>query len=487
MDFVLGFAIYTLVHGGILLVPGAVFWDDWLLFETNYLHIFETFEQTGSIFAWPAFLHIGILKSGIWLYKTLTFALMFAAGLMLYLTLERFRFVSPLSRILISLLFLALPFNIARVSGIMLPYTLCYFLFFSAWYLMERYRFLSLLLFVLSFNINSLLVFYALPAAEMVFRLKREGKKITFPIAATWFAFFTSPLIYFFIKRTFFPAFGLYTGYKVDFDLDNIKSALSDQLADFSNFKVSPLLCIVIFLLIYWPIFHVLYPLTMKKAKLGESILLAIVGILATFLAGFPYWILDLVPTFFEWSSRHQLLFPLGVATLLSAFLIRLPRILIPIVASIIVAASGAFFISSYWDLRADWEKQLAIGRFLAVDSKIEDSTLVIFDDRATSLNAIKRTYRFYEWNGLMELNRPNQQRRFGINIQEVESYRNGSFDLYFSPLFKAGNHHRSTVEYATVVTIRATPPMEKSAWGWLSSNKFHIESRFLPLATKSP
>jgi hypothetical protein len=49
-----------------------------------------------------------------------------------------------------------------------------------------------------------------------------------------------------------------------------------------------------------------------------------IFSLIALFLSVFPYWILGLTPTFFEWSSRHQLLMPFPIALLIVFFISKL-------------------------------------------------------------------------------------------------------------------------------------------------------------------
>src|SRR3546814_13538982 len=90
------------------------------------------------------------------------------------LIVKRTNLVGPFLRINIVLLYLVLPLNFARVAQIDFPYALCYLLFFGAWWLIESKKWVSLLLFFLSFNTNSLLVFYALPAIDTLNRMRNK-------------------------------------------------------------------------------------------------------------------------------------------------------------------------------------------------------------------------------------------------------------------------------------------------------------------------
>jgi len=103
---------------------------------------------------------------GPWLYRLSVFVLMFGAGLCLERILARHPQVPNSIRLLIVIFFLTLPFIIGRAAMITLPYSLCYIMFFLAWMLMPSQKFISGLLFLASFNTNSLLVFYVLPILD---------------------------------------------------------------------------------------------------------------------------------------------------------------------------------------------------------------------------------------------------------------------------------------------------------------------------------
>jgi hypothetical protein len=116
------------------------------------------------------YLHLGLLAIGPWIYKILTFVLMFSSGMLLNKIIGRHQSIDKNTRFFIVLLFFILPLNVAQVAMIVFPYTLCYFLFFLAWALMDRHRILALIIFFISFNTNSLLVFYAVPFVDMLYR-----------------------------------------------------------------------------------------------------------------------------------------------------------------------------------------------------------------------------------------------------------------------------------------------------------------------------
>jgi hypothetical protein len=76
------FAVYLLSQGGILLLPNAIYWDDWTLFAVDPEIVRETFIQAGAFFNWVGAIHNILLFFGPISYKYLTFILMFGSGLL---------------------------------------------------------------------------------------------------------------------------------------------------------------------------------------------------------------------------------------------------------------------------------------------------------------------------------------------------------------------------------------------------------------------
>ena len=83
-DIRVTFLCYLAAHGGILLIPNAIYWDDWTLWNTEPATILDSFRQLGSPFNFFGYLHVAMLAIGPWAYRVLTFFLMYASGLLLY-------------------------------------------------------------------------------------------------------------------------------------------------------------------------------------------------------------------------------------------------------------------------------------------------------------------------------------------------------------------------------------------------------------------
>ena len=403
------FIIYAISNGLIILIPNAVYWDDWTLYSVNPSVIFDSFRQAGSMFNYGGLIHNGLLFIGLFTYKYLTFFLMLGSGYLLDTILRRdFRMVLE-ERFILVLLFLILPLNIARVSLIIFPYTFCYFMFFLAWYFFYKNKFLSLIFFFISFNTNSLLLFYLLPIMGIYYKyFNIINIRYIVKFIINNILFIILPFIYFYLKTEFYKPYGIYENYNSLSNIDyiqNIYNSLEICLQDYfiTLNKINPLLIfITIFSLI---IFIPLRSGNFLKNDVSKlhSFSFVCVGILAILFALFPYLILGLAPTFQEWSSRHQLLLPLGMSLLLvgilSFFRYRFRLFLL----IFIVLASIAINVANYVALYQDWNKQKALIMLFKDNEEIKNAGIVGFIDETKSLNAINRTYRIYEWNGLMK------------------------------------------------------------------------------------
>lgn len=427
------FLFYLIAHGGILFIPNAIYWDDWTLYKVDPEVILDTFQQAGSMFNIGGHMHNLFLVAGPWFYKVLTFILMFSTGIILDNILAKHEFISRENRFLIVLFFLILPFYWARVALIDMPYTVCYFLFFLAWMIIDQYRIFTLLLFFLSFNANSLLVFYALPFLDYYYRSigGKPSVKSLFYFSVHKLDFVLLPFIYFAVKIFFYPPSGLYEGYNQQYSLLNLFKGPVLMVLDWMKLELSVFAFLLLTILFYVILrSHISFP---KKMMKRTALVLLLFGLAAIILAGFPYWIVGHIPTFSEWTSRHQLLFPLGgslsLVALLVAITVEVRQGLLAAILSIMMLLNLVTYVDFYFD----WQKQKALIALMGENELIRNADLIVFDDRAHSLNAINRTYRNYEWNGLLA-NSFGDESRFGLNHSELNEFIQGNkYKAYFT------------------------------------------------------
>jgi hypothetical protein len=452
-DIRITFLCYLVAHGGILLIPNAVYWDDWGLWNTTPAIVLDEFRQLGSPFNFHGHIHVAMLAAGPWAYRVLTFLLMYATGLLLYRILEIQKWIRNEDRLLIVTLFLISPFYAARIALIDFPYTVCLFLFFLGWYFIGRNRVASLACFVLSFCMESLLVFYLLPMLDYYFRERRSGRPSE--LIAWGFRkldFMAAPFIWFAAKGRFFKPFGVHEGYNEDLGTVHLLKAPLMQVWDLLT--LSGPVC-------FGFIAIIIAVTTLRRLGTDMGVLADrtlrnryfLIGLVALVAGVFPYWILGRVPAFSDWNSRHQILMPLGAAFLFLGFLAcweeRSKAAFLSVYAGIFLALNWG----NYTSLFLDWQKQKAIVRFLKQSKDVAAANLIVFED--TTPNAFSRIYRFYEWDGLLKLAYSGRSDKFGVNEDQLDQYLRGDFDREFSVHFNAENHRRNDPETIVGVMIK--------------------------------
>jgi len=430
------FLFYTLCHVGILFVSNAIFWDDWVLFEVDDYKVLNLFQQAGSMFNIGGYLHVSLLSFGPWIYRYLTFILMFLAGVFLNLIIKNYKEISDEYRFFIVLLFLCLPFYWARVALIDFPYTLCYFLFFAAWALLDKTKILSLLLFFVSFNTMSLLVFSIIPFLEFYYRSNRSNinSKTFLRYTIKNIAFVVLPFVFFAIKIIYFKPFGNYEGYNQNYSVLNLAIVPVYMLLDLIKFQ--PIFIVGIISISLLRLFGFESYFKIKFANIYKVTIL--IGFICILIGCFPYAILGHVPTFSSFNSRHQLLMPLGISLVVASIFLNVSHRFRYLCLVLILSHSIYLNNSTYFDFYLDWQKQKQLISIFSENSEIEKGSLIVFRDNTLNRNAIDREYSYYEWNGLLYQAFKNEK-RFGIGVNEFTYYFKKYFpkNTYNNVLFK--------------------------------------------------
>ncbi len=475
---VLAAFLYSLMHVGIFFISDAVYFDDWVVVDSSSETILNIFQQAGAMFNLVGYLHVGFVSMGVWSYKFLTFVLMAVAGLFLNEVLKRNGTFGCQTRWCVILLFLLLPFNMARVPLIDFPYTACYVMFFGAWLAIDRYRVLSAILFFLSFNTNSLLVFYVLPILDLWYRSsERHSLSTLIKVALARWELMVIPFLFFGAKFMFYRPEGFYAGYNQSYSLKVIPSMVAAQIRDIFDLHFNSSVVLALFPLVFFLLWKLFSSNGKKQNTLSHLWYLALGG-MASVLACLPYWILGYTPTFSDWTSRYQLLMPLGAALLVSAGLMLLPKFFKVISLSIVLSACISYGVSGYYHFYIDWQKQLILLDEFRKDPVVSEANLILIKDRTKDLGAFGRTYRFYEWNGLLA-RALGDDRRFGLELGEVSKYAKGDFDKFFVTQYKSGKHVRSAEEAVAIVQLDLKAEDGEGLWSRLAP-KIAYKSRIL-------
>lgn len=209
---------FLLTHGIIIFITGT-WWDD-----TSWA--FATDEQL-----WRAALQFG-RPSGYFLTKfffnipeimarLIILLCFYSVTLGMYYIYQRLPYINARKALYLTLIYNALPINDARIMASVFPYTVGYMLFIMAFcgliLLQEKYdykniafRILVVFLFFCSFILNSNLVMYFVPLMYILIYIAKNG------LWKRWYYyadFLCIPIIYFLLKNTLYPAYGLCEGY----------------------------------------------------------------------------------------------------------------------------------------------------------------------------------------------------------------------------------------------------------------------------------
>lgn len=444
------FVIYIISHGGFIFILDGIFWDDWYFYRSAPSDLIERLKQIGVMLSvWP-YLTIALLNIGPWTFKVSSFILMLLSAILINNILKRNRFTSDGVRFSIVLLFLTLPLFQVRPIIAVFQYNACNFLFFLAWYLIDRQRIFAFILFFVSFQTNSFLVFFFVPIADLYFKENNNiNVKNLLNFSIKYYYYLILPIFFFFLRLSLFRPYGLYENYNNDYAFIKLIKTPLLQLVNLFDLDINLGLFICCLLLVAFLLKRVNFGQE-NKQHITKGIF---VGAGIFILGGLPYWILGRVPTFNDFSGRHQLLLLMGLATVISFYIARLPAITARLTLSVVLAISISMNVISYLDFYIDWQKQKQIIIFFKNNIIVKNSDLILIKDESLETNYSKRAMKPYEWTGLLELS-SDSQRKFGFNINELPRYLKGDFDWYMTSQYKSAQFSRSQCQKAALVTI---------------------------------
>jgi hypothetical protein len=334
--------ISFLSHGIILLNDG-LYWDGWLMDAWQQRKDWKTMKRFYSEVGMPLLYYqhklISYLPLRIHCYRFLAFISTFISAFAVYLIASSFGFLSNTSALLLTLLYLSYTgyhMNIDIIVG--LQYTFPMAVFYSACFVALHSESqiglaywvlwgISLCMFLLSFNANSILVYFFgfLVFKAMIFF---QGNGISL---ASFMNFTVSnieylllPFIFWFIKERFTPRHGQYAHYnKPKFSIIKIFNGICSLCGyGFEDSITRPIRFVFKKKLLLIPlsaviVFHIYFRavnLKYQDLSLYQGSIIFLFGFMLLVLAGLPY-ILVGQPFFpYGWATKNSLLFPLPVA-----------------------------------------------------------------------------------------------------------------------------------------------------------------------------
>lgn len=256
-------ALLGLATHWMLLLNDSLYAEDWGLFPAlkygDWNAIVDMFSSAGVptsiLYVLPLSLFVNVL-----FYKAVNFILILASSALSYLIAVESRLVSPGQAFWMSALFVLAPIYKVYVVFTYYYYFIAYVLFLLATYTALRMysapawwrrllRVTAIILYVLAFNINSLLVFYFPALAVLMLAEQHRAEAGAMPtnglirssgvFVGRHIDFMLLPFAYWLAKKLFTPTYGIYSSYNA-FEIH-----VGSLLGNFSNFLrnglISPL------------------------------------------------------------------------------------------------------------------------------------------------------------------------------------------------------------------------------------------------------
>jgi hypothetical protein len=410
---------YALAWGA-LLVNRGFYWDDWTLAGLPPAALLRQFGELGM--PWAGAFNAALLALPLpgLVGHIVTFGAYLASTLLLHAILRRIPGLGRMDALVAALTFAVLPVNYARIALIDLVYGLSLLAFLAATWLLIRFvddrrrwrRVAALALFAGSFTTASMLVLYAVPVTLAGAILWRARGTALRSVVVRHLDFLVLPVAYWLLKTVLFAPGGIYRGYNA-LSVHGLVQVPRLMLQVPGDVLVEPLVrAIGVAGPIGIAVGAVLAVWLVRRGRSDEpsgavgAPWLAIGGLVVLVLGVFAYLAVGRIPTIWDWSSRHQLLVPLGVG-LLAAAAVRGLRGLGRAGPAVGVAVGLLFGVAVVADARTliayqlDWFKQNALIDAARTIPEVRTATHIRIVDGTLAYNALRRRYRFYEYNAL--------------------------------------------------------------------------------------
>lgn len=404
-----------------LLVNRGLYWDDWVSLGRTPADLVQGILELGQPLAVLVFVPLLSLPLPGLVGHAIVFLAYLASTLLLHAILRRLPGLRRMDALVASLTFALLPANYARIALADLMYGLSLLAFLAATWLLIRFidqgglarRVAALVLYAVSFYTASLLVLFVVPVLLAALLLWRSDRGSLPSLALRHADFLILPVAYWLLKAAFFTPFGAYAGYN-SLSLEGFLRVPQAMVTVPSQVLVEPLVRAVavagllgIGAGIVVAVWLVRRSSVVEEGRFLPGLALAAIGAGLVALGIFAYLAVGLVPSVWDWNSRHQLLVPLGVGVL-AAGAARGVSGLSPVGRSggvvIVGLLLGVSLVANARTLVAyqlDWFKQQALIEAVRADPQLQSARHIRVVDAASGLNAMRRAYRFYELNAL--------------------------------------------------------------------------------------
>jgi hypothetical protein len=431
--------MYVLSFGLVLLNLNFIYWDDWTLVNQAKDDLLKIFVGAGNPFV-GYFHYFMIEKLGIYAYKLLIFMSYLISGILLNKILINIKQIYITERIIIVSTFLLFPLNFARIAIIDSPYALNNMTFFMGFYIFSLYlnnnkiiyRIIALLLFFFSFQTNSFLVFYLVVFMYFIYNVKPKNLKEYLKQSILYIDFWLLPFLFYVFKILYLVPQGSHISYyaitqaKIISSFNNFwvfERFMKELLELFPiNVSIVSFSIILIGLSILYNKYLIKIFILKNEIFVFKSISFIILGGFFLYIGIFPYLVVNTSPSYYDWESRHMLLLPLGVSFVLLGFINLLYNSKLKyLIFMILISSFISFNITIYFNYLKDGLKQDSILQNIKYNDIIKNNTTFIIFDKTKEYDSLKRTYRFYEYAGMIDAVYSGQTKFATLNTRIIE------------------------------------------------------------------
>lgn len=460
--------VYVLAQGFLLVVSG-IWWDDWAYVNKNWDYLLEVFLQSSLPLQAYIDASLWMLPDGA--YRILVFVYFYVGALLVYIIMKKIDVFSSEAAFWITLLYITIPINDARITWICYGYSLGLFSFWIAFYLVTlwrgeigrkaiRIRVLSLIVLIFSFNTESIMLMTLLILLYLYYERLKDGWKWReiganikkcFYTVLYYIDFLLAPIVFYFGKHMMFPGYGVYGGHNyVDwnalpglilrsplFAINTMKGLVLNYIDILSN-HIALTILIGADLFYFLVMFRRGYKRTENGLHCGKTIKLLILGVFC-FFAGFFAYVIRCQGAFETKgvNGRNALLLGIGTAMILY-YLVELvcyKEIRKVILVSFIVLGACHFNII-YLDWQEDYYQQLRFTAEIAENPNIlsNDTFLCLYNNFTyeNPFYQLNGNPRFYQLNGNSFIATGEETRYYLGDISSLPSLKDMNEDTWY-------------------------------------------------------
>ncbi len=366
--------LFAFLTHGLLLINDGLYWDGWLVDSWQRRKDWRVMKRFYVEVGMPQLFYthklFSFFDNRIYVYRLVTLISTYVSSLFVYLTATHFGYLTESQALVLSLLYLSYTgyhMNVDTIVGIQytFPTAIFYSAVFVAFFANTQYGLtgisfylLSILLFLFSFNANSLLVYY-FGFIALFFWKRYTGNPISYlqlPSFASDALYLALPFVYWFVKEKLTPRKGYYKNYnRIKFDpfryfsvymsllRYGIEASITNPIKYLLNkkFILIPLLSSFLIALITNDFFAFSFILRNKVLFFYYSIMLLFFATFAYVAVGHPF-------DDQGWNSKSSMLLHLPVSLFIFIFLSLFPENVSPFIFFFILISNTIYLIKTY-------------------------------------------------------------------------------------------------------------------------------------------